>query len=297
MEPTNPPIPSPPSDEIDLFKLFIKTILVLRKYKVILWASVAISLLVAIGLYCLPKQHYYRTNITASSNLNIDDVMQEFNSLESSFEANDSRTVADKLGISVSGARCIRDFKIESVLTPKEVDLKGNAKTVTQSKLLKITVDFSGKQTNEPESLHHAFADSLRNGIVYNFANNPYIKERFEISKISANEMIKEIDVQMRKLDSLQKIQLRPYQKQGQVIVDNSGKQSFSGEVLNLKRQKLSIDSSLQLNKPIMIMDSSVTQISQSRWSIKAIFLCSLIIIVIGFLIVTIREINSYLSQ
>ena len=253
MEPTNPPIPSSPSDEIDLFKLFIKTILFLRKYKKILWISVGLSFLVGVGMYFSPKQHYYRTNITVSTNLSSDDVLEEFRSLKSSQEANDVTTVADKLGISISGSKLIREMSIENVLTPKEVDLKGKAKTVSQSKLLKITIDFNGKRMEDSKNVHHVFADSLRSGIVNDFSTNPYIKERFEISKVSSKEMIKEIDIQMRKLDSLQKSLLQPNQKQGQVIVENSGKQSFAGEVLYLKRQRLNIDSSLQMNKPIMI--------------------------------------------
>jgi len=243
------------SDEIDLYKLLINTFLFFRKHLKIFIIAISIGLFVGIGLSLLLKKNYYSAYMIVNTSLSDEDVFEVVRSIKYSVQEKDYHAIEKKLNVSNADCQRIRDFDIENVLVASGWDIEGKTTSLVKSELFKITVDFSRSSNKDDLQEQRAFIDTIRNGIVNYINDNPYIRDRQKYSKIAISNMIDEIGVQLKKLDTLQKSVIEQKSQRGQVVVENANKQSFSSDILALLERKLKLEESLQLDRPVMIVE------------------------------------------
>jgi len=273
------------SDEIDLYKLLINTFLFFRKHFKIFIIAISLGLFVGIGLSLLLKKNYYSAYMIANTSLSDEDVFEVVRSIKYSVEEKDYHTIEKKLNVSKVDGKRIRDFDIENVLIASGWDIEGKTTSLVKSKLIKITVDFSRSSNKDDIQEQRDFLDTIRNGIVNYINDNTYIKERQKYSKIAISNMIDEIGVQLKKLDTLQKSVIEQKSQRGQVIVENANKQSFSSDILALLERKLKLEESLQLDRPVMIVeDFNCTVIDKFGISINKIGLICFVFFALSLL-------------
>lgn len=277
--------------EIDLFKLFIKTILFFRKHFKTLLISLGIGLFVGIGLYITTKRSYFSAYMVAETSLADEDVFEVVKSIKYSVEKKEYNAIEKKLNISKRDLNRLNDIDIDNVLVTSGWDSDGNPTSLVKSKLFKITISFSGVEENPNIRNQQSFVDSIQNGIVKYINDNPYIKERQEYSKIAISNMIKEIGNQLKKLDTLQKSVIEQKPQGGQVVVENATKQSFSSDILALLERKLRLEESYQLNKPIMIVENfNISTIQKPVISMSRIIVIIFSIFILGIFYAIIKE-------
>lgn len=81
---------------------------------------------------------------------------------------------------------------------------------------------------------------------------DPYIKERYDLDITNTKLLIKKYETELRKLDSLQfgKTEV----KTGQIVIENNTE--IQKQKIDLYKQKIGLDSSLQLTRPLVFMTS-----------------------------------------
>lgn len=217
--------------------------------------AIIMGLVVGAGLFMISKEKYYSASLVASTSLSDEDIFEVVKSISYSVERRDYVTIEKKMNISKSESKRLKSINIENVLVESGWDITGAATSLVKSKLFKITVDFSKSSGNDSVYNQREFLDALKNGIVNYIDQNPYIKERQHYTKIAISNMIGEIGIQLKKLDTLQKSVIEQKPQRGQVVVENANKQSFSSDILNLLERKLRLEESYQLDRPIMVVE------------------------------------------
>lgn len=284
--------------EVDLYKLFIKTILFFTNHAKIIFLAIAIGVIVGIGLYLLPKKSYSSAYLVAGTSLSKDDIFEVVKSLKYSVEQHDMNAVEKKLNLSNAYYDRILNIDIDNVLVPAGWDSDGKTISLIQSKLFKITVYFSRSSNKQSIQEQKAFLDSVKNGIINYINNNSYIKERQKFNKILLGNLIKEIGTQLTKLDTLQKSVIEQRPQRGQVVVENANKQSFSLDILTLFERKIRYEQDYQLDSPIMIVeDFNYSTVVEPRISgLKIIFIC-FSIFVLGLVYALAKEIKPLVQK
>ncbi len=244
------------SNEIDLFKLLIRTILFFRKHYKILFISIFLGLIIGISINRLTKKKYFSAYLIAETSLSDVDIFEVVKSIKYSVAQHDYYAIQKKLNISKKSCSRIKEIEIQNVLIASGWDMDGAVTGQVKSKLFRITLDFNTSSKKDSIQQQYILLDSIQRGVVKYVNNNPYISERQQYSKVLIKNMISEIAIQLKKLDTLQKSVIEQKPQRGQVVVDNAYKQSFSSDILSLLERKLKLEESYQLDSPIMIVEN-----------------------------------------
>jgi hypothetical protein len=154
----------------------------------------------------------------------------------------------------------------------------------------------------------HAF-EYIREGVYTYFKKNPYINQLNNIRKIQACEIIKNIDIQINKLDSLEDYEyfkkqkdLIPRNRAGQIVVLNEQKvQLYHPYILSLQKQKLELEKEISVYPdPITVIEDFTPLSKEENPRMGYIEKYALIMGLFGILLLLIlesrRKIRRFLS-
>lgn len=277
-----------PSDEIDLFELFnrmgngIKNffnwILNLLKSFIFLLISKSVWIIsfsiiggIVAYLFFQNTSRFYSSEMVARSNsMNNSIIVNSINLLNSSL-GNPSALVS-YLGITQEQAKKIRsinayygiDINRDKIADIIDYDNTYNPKDTTLKRLPDI---FYLKITVFDESIFPKVRDGIKNYI----GNNPYILENNEVRKQQALSLIEEYKSEIRKLDSLQKIQYFEIPKvqksgNGQIIVLNEKESKlYHNDKIALYDKQLKLEKELVLNPDPITVIQDFTLLSKAE--------------------------------
>lgn len=240
-----------------------------RKYRIIFGIAIAASLVVLAVTFLIKSKHYQAT-LVATTSLSNDLINVIVNSLNQSVEAGDLKRVASRLNIPEADARRLTRIRMEDILTEEDfrpaVTLKGKSK----SWFFLIMADFSEDPAGI-RKIDQPFTDRIRDGIFSMINNNSFVRRRERNAESRSQEVIKQIDLQIRRLDSLQNklveqriqsepadISLRKNNMPIWTLAETSQELFISSEVLTLFERKAALQESLKSDQPIMMVEDFI---------------------------------------
>jgi len=248
--------------EIDLLKILIKTIVYFRKY----WKLYLLVVILGVTLYFIPKpapRRYYSSTMTVTTCLSGEDVKLVLSSLADAVKTGDVQAVADVFGLSVGSAKRIKKMYVLNIWDSTDVMVQPRvAIRKTKSKLIQIRIDLYNQEGKFNNKMTKLLLDSIRVGIVSYLNSNPYLKERYESSKVKTKNLIAEVENQIEKMDIIQQKLIAKKEIQSQVVVENVQQTSYSGDIIAFLEKKLQLQESYNLDKPLMVVqDFTVTKV------------------------------------
>lgn len=278
------------SDEIDLIELFNRIgnsikkgvmwiidrlqdffLLLIRKS---LWI-VSFSIIGAIVGYTffMATPRYYSSEMVAISNaLNNTYVVSSINLLDDLFKGGNHSIAANYLDINKDEALQIKSIGAYYGIDVNKdgladyVDYKGeyNPKDTSVRRLSNF---FYIKLEVYSESIFGKARDGLRKYI----NKNNFVIENNQVRIAQSEELIKSIDLEIKKLDSLQKIQYFEIPKSQKasnsqmVVLNEKEMKLYHEQILALRRQKLQLEKDLTINKEPITVVQDFTPLSKAE--------------------------------
>lgn len=278
------------SDEIDLLELFnrmgkaIKNfikwlisiiesffLLLIRKSIWIISFSI-IGGFVGYSFYNNTPRFYSSEMVARSNSMNNSVIVNSINLLNDLFENKNFTALGNYLGTSPEEARKIKsieayygiDLNKDKIADFIDYSNSYNPKDTTQKRLsdvfyLKINV------------FDETIFPNVRDGIKKYISTNPYILQNNNVRKEQTLSMIEEFQSEIKKLDSLQKVQyfeVPKMQKGGNsqmVILNEKESKLYHNEIIYLYNRKLTLEKELSLNPDPITVIQDFTQLSKAE--------------------------------
>lgn len=277
---------SKPNDEIDIFEFCsriwmvfvrfltgIKNLIVsiiiylIRKSLWIISFGVA-GLLIGYLLHSVSRPHYsslLEADTRGVSNFVVIDHINKLSLIDQK-----PALLASYLGIDFAQAASVRSIKaaygidINRDGIPDYIDFKNtyNPKDTMQrrvSSLLYIEVSVYDE----------SILPVLRNGLLQYINNNVYVQELFRIDREQKKQLVKEIELEIAKIDSLQKVQFRKelVPDKGQTVIFGNMPEPrlFYNEILLLFEKKQRLEKELDMSKEIILILHDFTPLQQEE--------------------------------
>jgi len=265
--------------EIDLLELIIKFWIFIKKnlklYLLFGVIGLVIGTIYAFGL----SKKTYETSMIVTTNLDISDVTDVLKSLTEIIDQADYELLSKEMNLPMKYIESISKIKIET-----SADTEKEDKKIAGNKI-KITLNVK-MNTN---------LDTISYGIQRYVNKNPYVKERYELNKKNILQLITEVDVSIKKLDSLQRSILHGNGKGSQLNIES--KPSYHSELMSFFEKKQSLLTSYQLGKPIIIVQGFRTLIQPAQGRLNKVISLSFVFLVIGFLVSLVILFNQKVKQ
>ena len=275
-----------PSDEIDIFEfcsrmwtafksfltgiknLFVTIIIYLIRKSLWIGSFAVAGILIGFLLYGISRPFYSSFLEGNTGGVDNSAVIDHINKLD--LVANKPDLLANYLGITFEQATEIRSIKayygidINRDWKPDYIDLKDtyNPKDTMQ---LRVPSYVYIKVSVYDESVFPV----LRKGLFQFIESNTYIKDLFTIDRNQKAQLMKEIELEIAKIDSLQKSQIRKEIKpdKGQtVVVGNMPEpRSFYNEILALYGRKQGIEKELEISDEIITVVQEFTPLQREE--------------------------------
>jgi len=265
--------------EIDLLELIIKFWIFIKKnlklYLLFGVIGLVIGTIYAFGL----SKKTYETSMIVTTNLDISDVTDVLKSLTEIIDQADYELLSKEMNLPMKYIESISKIKIET-----SADTEKEDKKIAGNKI-KITLNVK-MNTN---------LDTISYGIQRYVNKNPYVKERYELNKKNILQLITEVDVSIKKLDSLQRSILHGNGKGSQLNIES--KPSYHSELMSFFEKKQSLLTSYQLGKPIIIVQGFRTLIQPAQGRLTKVISLSFVFLIIGFLVSLVILFNQKVKQ
>jgi hypothetical protein len=266
-----------PNDEIDIFEfcfrlwgafkkfligikdLIVSIIIFLIRKTLWIVSFALFGVILGFMLYSVSKPYY--SSLLEGNTGRIDNtvMIDHINKLNQA--SRKPSLLANYLGINTEQAEKIRSIKayygidINKDYKPDYVDYgeKYNPKDTMQ---LRVPSYIYIKVSVYDEDM----LSTLRKGLFYYINNNAYIQELFKIDKQQREELLVDIEKEISKIDSLQRIRFRKETtvEKGQMSISLNNEQRiqlFYEDILKLRYEKQSIERSLEISdEPIVII-------------------------------------------
>jgi len=275
-------------DEIDLLELFrrmgqkigqlftgflrfiLLSILFLWRNALIILAFVVVGGLAGFGISRMARPYYSSDMIAQINTTNVSEMMNYINDLHELCNENNYQVLSEYLQLSKAVAEKIKDINAYWIIDENKdgvgdyVDFKNkySLRDTTQRRIqsrfnLNVEVfDISG------------FTD-VKKGL-YNYVSaNPYLNSLNENRKKRIRELIVQTEEEMLKLDSLQKYEYfkketLPPEERGQMLIWNEKEvRLLHPDIINLFRQKQSLERDLELYPEVITVIKDFTPLSQ----------------------------------
>lgn len=299
------------SDEIDLVELFsrmgkaIKSfftwllrlfngfILLLVRKSLWLFSFSIIGIFFGYLVYKNTPRYYSSEMIARSNAINNSVVINSINLLNNLFENNNYKTLGSYFGITTQNAEKIKsieafygiDVNRDNIVDFVDYEKKYSPKDTTQKRLTDV---FYLKISVYDEAV---FKDA-RDGIKQYLNSNPYLVEYDAVRKKQALSLIEEYKNQIKKLDSLQKVQyfeVPSSQKSGSnqmIILNEKEKKLYHAEIISLYNNQLGLERDLLLNpEPITIIQDFTPLAKVDNPLIKFLKVWVISFFILGFII------------
>ncbi len=128
----------------------------------------------------------------------------------------------------------------------------------------------------------------LRKGLLNYINSNPYFRERFNIDRGQKKETIEDIDIEISKIDSLQRSRFRkdmfPNSSQIVFLGNQAETKLFDDEIMKLRAQKQALQGDLKVSEEIIVVVQDFTSLSEEENPLlRYILICSIAMAVLGF--------------
>jgi len=278
-----------PSEEIDLLELFNRMGKAISKFfmqifellksffMLLVRKSIWIFLFSLLGiffgyLFYINTPRFYSSEMVARSNsMNNSVIVNSINLLNELFENKSFNALGNYLGTSSSQAEKIKsidafygiDINRDRIADYIDYENLYNPKDTSQKRLSDI---FYLKISVYDETIF----PSVRDGIKRYISTNPYILQNNEVRKQQTKTLIEEFKNEIKKLDSLQKVQyfeIPKNQKAGNsqlVVLNEKEIKLFHNDIISLFNRKLSLEKDLALNPDPITVIQDFTQLSKA---------------------------------
>lgn len=302
--------PQKHTDEIDLIELFnrmgksIKSffnwILFLVKsfFLLLVRKSIWIVLFTIGGVfvgyffYSNTTRFYSSEMVARSNSMNNSVIVNSINLLNDLFENKNFNALGNYLGTSADEAKKIKsieafygiDINDDRIADFTDYFEKYNPKDTTQKRVPDI---FYLKISVYDENIF----SSVRDGIKRYISTNPYILQNNAVRKLQTEILVKELNKEIMKLDSLQKVQyfeVPKMQKAGSsqmVFLNEKEVKLFHNDIISLLNQRLSYERDLSINPDPITVIQDFTQLSKAENPLmKFIKIWGTLFAVLGFI-------------
>jgi hypothetical protein len=241
------------NDEIDLLKLFLNAINILRAN---FWLILCFFLLgTALGFlhYYSSRKIYENRLIISSSILTRSYGKILIDNLNKHRRLNDIKTIADQLNVSQDIAKDIAFINIENFIEADE--LKESDRYV-------ITVEVYNEE----------ILPELQQGLIYYLENNEFAKVRVEQNKSYMQQMISKIDHEIKDMEEF-KIRIFKgdlFQGNGNVMFDPT---AVNSKIIELTEKKLTLQNNFSLANSVHVVEgfTRFTKPSKPKLSLSLI--------------------------
>jgi hypothetical protein len=232
-------MPDKSNDEIDLFNLVGRFVLVLKKYAVLIVICVLIATGTSLGLYFAAKKVYESRMMIFSDILTESYAEKLAVTIQSLLWDGNHELVGKRLGITTEQAGLVKSIKVESALD------EGAANVQESDKLfLVVTVRVQD----------NSVLPDLQNGILNYVRQNEFAKVREEQKRIFLTDLIQKVEEEITKIESLkERISEGNYRgSEGMVMMDPSNPYA---KTVELYREKLTYESELALLNSVQLVE------------------------------------------
>ena len=277
---------SKPNDEIDIFEFSSRIWLVFKNFLASIWnfiISVFVFLLrkslwimsfgfagVLIGclLYGISPSAYVSSLEADTGGVDNSVVINHINKLNKVVDKPD--LLANYLGLSLEQADAIHSIKAYY-----GIDINKDGKP----DYIDFSEKYNPRDTNQirvPSFVHvmvslydESVLPDLRMGLFQYIENNEYLQKLFKIDKEQKDQLVKELNTEIAKIDTLRKVQLlkdlTPDKGQTVVIGNIPETKLFYTDMLLLYERKQGIEKSLTLNTEIILVVQDFTRLQQEE--------------------------------
>jgi hypothetical protein len=265
--------------EFDLMELFIKIVTFFKKYFILLIVSVLFGTIISIFLYFRQTPYYISSMTLRSSYLLNEDLENVLKNLENA--TGDNVVLADLMDIdeeSASQIKSIKINKIESIVEEEKVTFSLNLIA---------------------EVFDNSYFDTIVKGVNFYVSQNDLVKELMELTVNNYNELIAQIDEEIKKVNANQIALTNAYQqKSGTFILTELGNGSSgkSSEIIDLIVRKQGLQQVILQNRPVTIYSDFLKK-SVAERNNKNALITFLIFVFSGFGIALTLEIFKFLKK
>jgi len=219
-------------------------------------------------LYSISKPYYSSSLEGNTGGIENKVVIDHINKLNQ--VTNKPELLANYLGISVEEAEAIRSIKafygidINKDWKVDYVDFKEtyNPKDTMQ---LRVPSFIHVKVCVYDESIFPV----LRKGLFQYIKSNTYIQDLFKIDIVQKRQLIKELEIEISKIDSLQRAQIRkelmPDNRNTIVLENRQEFRLFHGDILRLYEQKQRLEKELEISNEIILIVHDFTPLQHEE--------------------------------
>ncbi|MBI4647759.1 MAG: hypothetical protein HY738_14515 [Bacteroidia bacterium] len=241
--------------EIDLFELYIKIYYLIRKRIILIFLFVIIGILISLYNYFFVPSYYTSSMVCCSNVLSNKIIVPLVESLD--------KQIKQKKPISHNSEDSLMFLQIRGIKA--RVINADETKSVFLNNYFEIEVKIYNKN-NIP---------FVRELIIYYINNNSYIKEKIESEKNIINSNIVQIDNELSKIDSLQRLAFKNNRSEFFYLIGN--------DKVQLIEKKINLQNEAQLLKGINIISDFIIPSNPSNKGILFILIIILSSFLLGF--------------
>ena len=254
-------------NEIDLFELFVKTLLFFRKYKYILIGSILLGFILGYVKSTINTK-LYKSHITVESN----NKAVFISLLESLNDDLNSQNLNTNMNLPEDKAEKITLIEPEIFYTDDEQK--------NEIPLFKIHVTVSDT----------SIFNDITKGLRYMAENNIYLDRCNQIKLSQKIEMVNNIDDEIKKIDSLR------INQDFQNLLIESGS-SASEQIIKFSKEKQRLERYIKLSEPLIIIKKFNKTIKPINSTLKTTFISGFILFFLGFILSLILESRKYIKK
>jgi len=325
-------------DEIDLRKLFqaigtwfvnigngiINLIIRFRRvsldYKFLLVAMIIAGGIAGVSFNKVSKPYYKTSMLISSSYFNtrlFDNNIEKLNAL---CEEEERTGLAALLKIDIDIAKNIKEFNYEPLVSEQDiVDIEVLKQKLTELKVEDLDIAkiieqlyIQNKRTYilSVDVFDNSIIEELQTTLVTYLKENPYVKNRIDITKKNNLKLIEKLKVDIKQLDSLKQLfnlnmkanaDRKGESSTSNVYVGESGTLNPSGfynQSIALYKVLQSTETNLELGVDFEVRDSfTVFTVPESPSILKAIVYSIIFFFGLGYLLILFIETNKYLAK
>lgn len=263
-------------DDIDLGRLYIKLISLLKKKVKILIVFAVLGFCLGLIYYLMTPPVYYSSMTISTGILTTTNSKSLFSTLETLIQEGNHNVLAKKLNLNIDEVTKINSISVVPLAKSEEDPDKSNLflveANITDQKIL----------------------DRLELGIVYYLEENPYVKKRINIKKKNIEALLGKINEEMLGLDTLKEklsANINMSRDNNVVILDPV---NAYRETVNLFQKELDLQSELELIDNIQVIENFTYFNKKISPHIRYVFFGLFLGIIFGITIIFILELIAY---
>lgn len=265
------------NDEIDLIELFLNIYIFFKKNFWILLIAGVIGGGLGYSTKFFGKKHFESSMLIESYPISNNLLMEYINSIQLIIKDGNRHYLSERMEIDTTNIIDLKKISVEDVYDEKAKKSKGYlsiAVTVDDNKLL----------------------NNLSSGILNYIEKEPFVQSEIQIFTENNQNLISKIDIEIEKLEVLQRNNLNQQKSKGDVSIYNS-QNSYQNELLALLKEKQRLEKQLKFSTPFRIIQDFTIYQKPIRKTATYTFTGGLLFGFIAMFILVIRNINKSIKR